>query len=287
MWKGFTNHVADASSEEEEEEEAEEEEEEEDEKVDEGANETETPSSQASLWDYAEKLKDAVAAFSKVSTNWCAKALSAWGVCNSPASRPVAPAQLTPAPSAVSEIASRQSGWPGLSDRDVQDQRRGSLPGTQRESEHANLDPPRPAFFHSPRESLLPQPRRHWKHATAPPSPHVEPRLIQDSDTESNALSSFMHRVGASLASLATSQLSHPTPKSMPRPFMLSSRDFTTNKSSQPHPSRRHVRKAKCICLVHVVHVAFRIHAQVSISVFKRTRTDRGCRSTLRSRIGG
>ena len=189
MWKGFTNHIVDASSEEEEEEEAEEEEEEEDKKVDEGANEMEMPSLQVSLWDYAEKLKDVVAAFSKV----CAKVLSTWGVFISPVSRPVAPAQLTLAPSAVSEIASQQSGWPGLSDRDVQDQRRGSLPGTQYESEHANLDPPHPAFFHSPRESLLPQPCRHWKHTTAPPSPHVEPHLIQDSDTESNALSSFLH----------------------------------------------------------------------------------------------
>ena len=169
----------------------------------------------------------------------------------------------------------------------MQGQRQGSLPGTQCESEHANLDPPRPAFFHSPPESFLPQPRRHWKHATAPPSLHIEPRLIQDSDTESNALSSFIHQAGTSLASLTTSQLSHPTPKSMPRPLMLRSRDFTTNKSSQPHPSRRHVWKAKRICLVHVVHLAFRIHAQVLISVFKHTHTERRCRPTLRSRVGG
>ncbi|KAN0076796.1 hypothetical protein V8E55_010651 [Tylopilus felleus] len=275
MWKGFTNQEADESSEEEDEEE-EEEKEEEDEKVNEGANETEMPFSQASLWDYAEKLKDsdAVAAFSKVSTNWCAKALGAWGVrkgSNNPASPgPVAPTQLTPSPSAVSEITSRQSGWPGLSDRDVQGQQQGSLPGMQCESEHANLDPPPPAFFHSPRESFLPQPRRHWKHATAPPSLHVEPRLIQDSDTESNALSSFIHQAGTSLASLATSQLSHLTPKSMPRLLMLSSHDFTTNKSSQSHPSRRHVRKAKRICLVHVVHLAFRIHAQAHAQITSR-----------------
>ena len=111
MWKGFTNQEADESSEEEDEEE-EKEKEEEDEKVNEGANETEMPFSQASLWDYAGKLKDsdAVAAFSKVSTNWCAKALGAWGVrkgSNNPVSPgPVAPAQLTPSPSAVSEITS-------------------------------------------------------------------------------------------------------------------------------------------------------------------------------------
>ena len=45
-------------------------------------NKTEMPSSQVSLWDYAEKLKDSdtVAALSKVSTNWRAKALGAWGV---------------------------------------------------------------------------------------------------------------------------------------------------------------------------------------------------------------
>ena len=200
--------------------------------------ETATPSSQASLWDYAGKLKDSdtVAAFSKVSTNWRAKALDAWRVRKgsnaSTSSRPVAPGQSTPS-SAASEIAPKQSGWPGLSgtNADAPSHRRESLPGTQRESEHDNLDPPRPAFFRSPRESFLPQSRR--ERSTAPSSPNVDPTSppLRGSDTESSA-SSFMHRAGASIASLATFPSSHSS-KGVPRPLMLNSRGLITIKSSQ------------------------------------------------------
>ncbi|KAF8120803.1 regulator of Vps4 activity in the MVB pathway-domain-containing protein [Boletus edulis] len=200
------------------------------------------PSSQASLWNYAGKLKDSdtVAAFSKVSTNWHAKALDAWRVRKgsnvSASSRPVTPAQPMVA-NAASEISPRQSPWLGLSGAGAPGQRRGSLPGTQLESEHANLDPPRPAFFRSPRESFLPQPRR--QHSTAPSSPNIKPTSLplRDSDTESNA-SSLLHRAGTSLTSLATFQLSQSMPKSVPRPLMLNSRDLITTKSSQP-PSAR------------------------------------------------
>ena len=189
-----------------------------------------TPSSQASLWDYAEKLKDSdtVAAFSKVSTNWRAKALDAWRVRKgsnaSASSVPVTPVQSMPL-SATSDFAARQSGWPS--------HRRGSLPGTQRESDNAVLDPPRPTFFRSPRESFLPQPRR--QHATAPSGPNVDPTLPppRDSDTESSA--SFLHRAGTSLASIASFQS---TSKIVPRPLMLSSRDLITTKP-QPHSSTR------------------------------------------------
>jgi len=197
--------------------------------------ETSTPSSHARLWDYAEKLKDSdtVAAFSKVSTNWRAKALDAWGVRkgSSASSGPVAPGRSTP-PSATSEDAARQSGWPGLSGTDAPNHRRGSLPGTQRESEHANLDPPRPAFFRSPRESFLPQPRR--QHSTVPSSPNVKPipSPLRDSDTESST-SSLINRAGASLASLTAFQPPHLTPKSVPRPLMLNSRGLITTKSSK------------------------------------------------------
>jgi hypothetical protein len=204
--------------------------------------ETSTPASQASLWEYAGKLKDSdtVAAFSKVSTNWRAKALDAWRVRKgsnaSTSSGPVAPGQSTP-PSPASEIAPRRSGWPGLSDTDAPSHRRGSLPRTQRESEHDNPDPPRPAFFRSPRESFLPQPRR--QHSTASSSPNIDPTPLRDSDNESSA-SSFIHRAGASITSLATFPSSH-SPKGVPRPLMLNSRGLITTKPSQPqsHSSAR------------------------------------------------
>lgn len=200
--------------------------------------ETSTPSSHARLWDYAGKLKDSdtVAAFSKVSTNWRAKALDAWGVrkgSNSSASSgPVVPGPSTP-PGATSEDAARQSGWLGPSGTDASNRRRGSLPGTQREIEDGNLDPPRPAFFRSPRESFLPQPRR--QHSTVPSSPSIKPTPspLRDSDTESNT-SSLINRAGVSLASLTSFQLSHPTPKSAPRPLMLNSRDLITTRSPKP-----------------------------------------------------
>lgn len=304
MWKGFTNQVADVSSEEEVEEEAEEESDDDETGEHDDGNETETPamptltsrlantvwrgitnqssmddevpsppspssarqspipgeerhiegmpsdpvqsipSTQASLWDYAGKLKDSdtVAAFSKVSTNWRAKALDAFRVRKesnaSISSAPVTSGRATPPPSATSEIAARKSGWPGLSSPDAS-YRRGSLPGAGRESGNAVLDPPRPAFFRSPRESFLPQPRRqHAAAATAPTSPIVGPNALpplQDSDNESSA-SSFIHRAGASLASLSSVRSAQSTPKGVPRPLMLSSRDPITTKSSQPPP---------------------------------------------------
>ena len=200
------------------------------------------PSSQASLWDYAGKLKDSdtVAAFAKVSTNWRAKALEAWRArkeCNASApSVSVVPVQSPPSPSAASEIIARRSGWPGLNGTNASSHRRGSLPGMQCEGEKAVKDPPRPTFFRSPRESFLPQPRR--EQATTSPSPNdcSSPR---DSDAESS--SSFIHRAGASLASLASFQSSQSTPKNVPRPLMLSSRDLLSTKSAPPqlHSSTR------------------------------------------------
>ena len=127
----------------------------------------------------------------------------------------------------------RQSRRPGSSGTDASSHSRGSSPGTPYESEHANMDPPRPAFFRSPRESFLPQPRR--QDSTAPSSPNVDPTPpLRDSDTESSA-SSLIHRAGTLLASLTMFPSSHSAPKSVPRPLMPNSRGLITTKSPQLH----------------------------------------------------
>ncbi|KAG9313346.1 hypothetical protein JVU11DRAFT_5653 [Chiua virens] len=179
---------------------------------------TPTPTSQASLWNYAGKLKDSdtVAAFSKVSTNWRAKALDAWRVRKdsnaSASSVPMSPGHPTP-PSSASEVAPRQSGWPGISDTDPLSHRRGSLPGTQRET-----------FFHYPRR----------QYNTAPSSPKVDStaRPLRDSDTESNS-SSVYASSGCFPCFPYHAPVLSSTPKNVPRPLMLSSRDRITTKSPQ------------------------------------------------------
>ncbi|KAF9218303.1 hypothetical protein BS17DRAFT_742369, partial [Gyrodon lividus] len=120
-----------------------------------------TPSAQMSLWGYAGKLKDSdtIAAFSKVSTNWRAKAMDAWGVQRGRniSTSPSVSGHLTLPVSTPSSVASDlpppKSGWPSFSGPDTPSHRRGSLPGTDREN--PIIDPPRPAFFRSPRESFL------------------------------------------------------------------------------------------------------------------------------------
>ncbi|KIJ04350.1 hypothetical protein PAXINDRAFT_104214 [Paxillus involutus ATCC 200175] len=189
-----------------------------------------TPSEQPSLWNYAGKLKDSdtIAAFSKASTNWRAKAMDAWGVrrgSNASASASVPEHSTlgvsTPS-STASDLPPRTSGWPSSSGHDTPIDRRGSLLGTNRED--VIIDPPRPAFFRSPRESFLPQPRR--QNYTAPPSPNIPTH--QDLDEASTP--SLIHKTKASLASFAASQLHSAPSKSAPRPLMLSSRELITSK---------------------------------------------------------
>lgn len=199
----------------------------------------------ASIWGYAGKLKDSdtVAAFAKVSTNWRARAMDAWGsrrnslASNGDASSPViAKSELPP---------SVPDKWSPLRDgaSHSRDGSRGSsLPGSSRGTTFE--EPPRPAFFRSPRDSFLPLPRRAGTY-TAPPSPEVQPQQ------EDN----FIHMAQASLASLAalnsrtaTSRTSAPQqrPRGPPRPLLLNSSSLITAKpSSAAHsdggmPVKRH-----------------------------------------------
>ncbi|KIJ59199.1 hypothetical protein HYDPIDRAFT_118790 [Hydnomerulius pinastri MD-312] len=204
---------------------------------------TPPPTQQTSIWGYAGKLKDSdtVATFAKVGTNWRAKAMDAWSVrrgSNASAPGPSPDSRGNshsvsgiPSPSSVaSDLPPQKSGWPSLGGfSDTPSPRRGSLPGLP-DRENA-MNPPRPAFFRSPRESFLPQPRR--QNSTAPPSPHLSAVDRYDSEDDQSS-SSFVHKAKASLASFAAfqAQSSPPVPpaKSGPRPLMLNSRELMTSK---------------------------------------------------------
>ncbi|KAG2367514.1 regulator of Vps4 activity in the MVB pathway-domain-containing protein [Suillus spraguei] len=182
----------------------------------------------ASIWGYAGKLKDSdtIAAFAKVSTNWRARAMDAWGsqrnglTSNGNAPSPVIakselPSSVPDKWSSLRDGASHSRDW----------SRASSLPGSSRGT--AFEEPPRPAFFRSPRDSFLPLPRRGTY--TAPPSPEVQPQQ------EDN----FIHKAQASLASLAAlnsrttesrTSTSQQPPRGPPRPLLLNSSSLITAK---------------------------------------------------------
>lgn len=166
-----------------------------------------------SIWGYAEKLKDsdAIATFTKVSTNWRAKAMNAWS------SR-----QNSSASSGdVSSPASTKSDLPPSTSDGWSLQRGGARHSRGRSGSTAFDDPPRPTFFRSPRESFLPLPRREAK--TAPQSPELWPQH------------DLMHKAQASLVSLTAfnsrTETQSRSPKSAPRPLLLNSRSLITVKS--------------------------------------------------------
>ena len=163
-------------------------------------------SATSSWWSYAEKLRDsdAAASLSKVSTNWRVKALKALNKSAPP----------TPGASDASPSSSHVRRG---TDPDI----RTSLEGTanpQRERSSSDAfhgdtysPPPRPAYFRPPRDSMLPQPRRHVWPPTSPDSgddtPPTQAKGIRDSL--------------ASLAGLAAVTPSKPSPKSGPKPLLL------------------------------------------------------------------
>ena len=176
-----------------------------------------TPLSSAtsSLWSYAEKLKesDAAASLSKVSTNWKVKAIQAWNKTS------------TPPTSGASDILH--------SNRGTDQAKRPSSEGffnAHRERSFSGAfsetysPPPRPAYFRPPRDSMLPQPRRH-----AQPSP-TSPDSVDDTPPQAKILRDSI----ASLAGLAIATPSKPSPKSAPKPLLLTSTSLVTRPSSSP-----------------------------------------------------
>ncbi|KAG1877863.1 regulator of Vps4 activity in the MVB pathway-domain-containing protein [Suillus subalutaceus] len=190
----------------------------------------------ASIWGYAGKLKDSdtVAAFAKRWMQWGSRrnSLTSNGDASSPViTKSELPPSIPDKWSPVRDGASHSRDGSGGS----------SLPGSSRGTTFE--EPPRPAFFRSPRDSFLPLPRRGIY--TAPPSPEVRPQR------EDN----FIHKAQASLASLAalnsrtaTSRTSAPqqSPRGPPRPLLLNSSSLITAKPpSAAHsdggmPVRRH-----------------------------------------------
>ncbi|KAL4068130.1 regulator of Vps4 activity in the MVB pathway-domain-containing protein [Scleroderma citrinum] len=176
---------------------------------------------QTTLWDYAGKLKDSdtVAAFSKVSTNWRAKAMNAWSSRRGSNVSSGSALDMSSPRSVTSELPPPKSAWPSISGARMSSgsPHQSSFPNSEIEDA---VNPPRPVF-RSPRESFLPQPRR--QPFTAPSSPEY-----------SNGEGAFMDRTKVSLASLASLQMrSAPAAKSGPRPLLLNSQTLMTASKSQ------------------------------------------------------
>lgn len=169
-------------------------------------------------WSYAEKIRDsdAAASISKVSTNWRVKALQAW--------------KKTPTPPT-----------PGASDASQSHVEHRTDPASRRPSSEGSTNayherpfaeafhsetyspPPRPAYFRPPRDSMLPQPRRNaWLPPTSPDS---------GDDAPSPQLKGIRDSL-ASLAGLTAVTPSKPSPKSGPKPLLLSSSSLVSGSTS-------------------------------------------------------
>ncbi|KAI0319366.1 regulator of Vps4 activity in the MVB pathway-domain-containing protein [Amylostereum chailletii] len=181
-----------------------------------GRSQTETAPEKAtspSIWGYAGKLRDsdAAATLAKVSTNWRVKAIQAWNTGGKAD-------QLSP--QSASNLASKpRSGSfsQGGSEKTVDEGRRGSLPPIDRRDVYS--PPARPAFFRPPRDSMLPQPRR------SPLSSPTNLDVIADTSLSAPSARSIRESI-ASIAALAGPVKS--TPKSGPRPLLLSSSNLMT-----------------------------------------------------------
>ncbi|KAJ6596779.1 regulator of Vps4 activity in the MVB pathway-domain-containing protein [Mycena vulgaris] len=164
----------------------------------------------ATIWNYAEKLKDsdAAATFAKVSSNWRAKALlGTWG-------RPSSPQSASQALPFKHEPP--EDGYV----RRTEDGRHSSLPPMHRPEMYS--PPSRPAFFRPPRDSVIgPSSRPSSPPATPPWSPQSEGGFL-----------SRTRNLQDSFAALTGKQNPPPpTSKAGPRPLLLSSSTLITTSS--------------------------------------------------------
>ncbi|KAJ6547443.1 regulator of Vps4 activity in the MVB pathway-domain-containing protein [Mycena capillaripes] len=161
----------------------------------------------ATIWNYAEKLKDsdAAAALAKVSSNWRARALmGTWGIrgATSSPNTPQGSPQLLPV----------EDGFVRRTD----DGRHASLPIMHRPEIYS--PPTRPAFFRPPRDSVIGPPRS----SSPPTSPMWSPQ------SEGGFLSRTRNLQDSFAALTGSSTPAPPAPKSGPRPLLLNSSTLIT-----------------------------------------------------------
>ncbi|KAF7363337.1 DUF292-domain-containing protein [Mycena sanguinolenta] len=171
----------------------------------------------ATIWNYAEKLKDsdAAAALSKVSSNWRARAiLGSWGR-GSSSNPPTAP------PSPRMDLSPQDA----YVRRD--DGRHQSLP-TMHQPQQMYSPPARPAFFRPVRDSIMgpPSPRPSSPPSSPPWSPQSEGGFLSRTR---NLQDSFAALTGAARPAPPPT-----APKSGPRPLLLGSTQITAPSHSRP-----------------------------------------------------
>ncbi|KDQ60737.1 hypothetical protein JAAARDRAFT_560385 [Jaapia argillacea MUCL 33604] len=184
----------------------------------------------SSIWGYAEKLKDSdtAAKLAKASTNWRVKALGAWsrGTVTPSPSAPSSPPSSPPTPPTKSLWGSVDHGRRGSLSSTTSDPT--GTPSRRSTIEHDDPNryspPPRPAFFKTPRDSMLPQPRRDTSSTSLPTSP--------DSSESGSSLLNKTKNIQASLANLTSRHQPDEPPKAGPRPLLLSSRKSVLKASS-------------------------------------------------------
>ncbi|KAJ7172601.1 regulator of Vps4 activity in the MVB pathway-domain-containing protein [Mycena filopes] len=169
----------------------------------------------ATIWNYAEKLKDsdAAATLAKVSSNWRAKALGSWAAARGTPSPQGSP-QLLPNDQDEGRFTHRpDDGRPGHS----------SMPTMRRPEIYS--PPSRPAFFRPPRDSIIgPSPSQQ------PSSPPKSPPWSPQSE---GGFLSRTRNLQDSLAALTGRSQSPPpaAPKAGPRPLLLGSASIITPRS--------------------------------------------------------
>ncbi|KAH9079354.1 regulator of Vps4 activity in the MVB pathway-domain-containing protein [Lactarius deliciosus] len=182
---------------------------------------SESSSTTSSIWGYAEKIRDSdtAASLAKASTNWRVKAMQAWN------NRKSASPSPNPSSSKDGRETEQDRTGPAQAIR-----REGSISDTLRTEAYS--PPARPAYFRPPRDSMLPQPRSGL--LSSPASPE------SGDDTASTKMNNIRDSI-VSLAGLATTTPSKPSPKSAPRPLLLNSSSLltrTTPASVRSPPTR-------------------------------------------------
>ncbi|KAJ3916268.1 regulator of Vps4 activity in the MVB pathway-domain-containing protein [Lentinula edodes] len=183
--------------------------------------------SSTSLWNYAEKLKEsnAAATFSKVSSNWQAKALaSSWSTRKSDTTEnhPVHPHSVDP----LRHSDPHQDSWFKSTET-----RRISVPDPDRSTVYS--PPARPVFFKPPRDTMVFH--GNGPVVDVPSSPELSP-------SSEGGLMQKTKNLQASLAALTRSSETtpivpatpQPRPKSGPRPLLLGSTSVITPRGERP-----------------------------------------------------